>query len=299
MLVFLTSIRHPQNSNNFAKVEKLFEISLRSVCAQTDSNFSVVVVCNAKPRIEYDDPRVIYHIVDFPAPSADRVAGIKLNLMLRDKGFKLVAGMLRARTLDPSYFMIFDADDLVSRRTAAFVNARPGTPGWYVDGAYVINYATKRVQRKHGLVRFCGTSLVPSARELYRLARIDSACPVNCSQDEIMAMVPPGFIEGVIGNHKYMVGYFARHGLRMKPLPFRAAAWVLQTGENHGAFKGPEYGLPLSPWFVEEFGLTELTPDSAASATVGDRLWEAFGCTKSWFGSLRLRLVGHPDVAGS
>jgi hypothetical protein len=35
------------------------------------------------------------------------------------------------------------------------------------------------------------------------------------------------------------------------------------------------------------------------SATLADRLWEAVDCTRSWFGSLRLRLVGHPDVAGS
>jgi hypothetical protein len=215
MLVFLTSIRHPQNSNAFAKVEKLFEISLRSVCAQTDPNFSVVVVCNARPRIEYDDPRVIYHIVDFPPPSTERKAEISINALCRDKGTKLVAGMLRARSLDPSYFMIFDADDLVSRRTAGFINARPGTPGWYVDAAYAINYTTKRVQRKHGLVRFCGTSLVPNARELYRLVGVDSACPINCSQDEIMAMAPPRVIENVVGNHPYMVGFFVRHGLRM------------------------------------------------------------------------------------
>jgi hypothetical protein len=92
----------------------------------------VVVVCNVRPRIAYDDPRVVYHVVDFPPPSADRKAEIGIEAFLRDKGTKLLAGMLRAKSLASSYFMIFDADDLVSQRLAGFVNARPGTPGWYI-----------------------------------------------------------------------------------------------------------------------------------------------------------------------
>jgi hypothetical protein len=296
MLIFLTSIRHPQNSNNFAQVENLFEISLRSVCAQTDPNFAVVVVCNARPKIGFDDPRVVYHVVDFPPPSAERKVNINLNAMLRDKGVKLLAGMVRARSLDPSYFMIFDADDLVSRRIAGYTNARPGTPGWYVDGGYAINYTTKRVQRKHGMVRYCGTSLLPNARDLYRLSGIDDAFPANASQEEILAKTAPRFIDDVLGSHKYMVGVFARHGRPMKPLPFRAATWVLGTGENHSMTQGSRIGLPLAPWFVDEFGLTQLTPDAGAAATLADRTRETIACLGSKIGFLRLQLTGHPDL---
>ena len=174
MLVFITTIRHPHNSNDFGKVESLFEMSLRSVCSQTDAKFRVIVVTNVKPRIGYDDPRVIYHLVDFPPPSTDRCATTSLFACVRDKGSKLLSGMLLARRFRPDYFAFFDADDLVSRRLAAFVNTTQSAAGWYVDAGYVVNYRSWRVQRKSGLVRYCGTSLIPKAAELLRLADVDA-----------------------------------------------------------------------------------------------------------------------------
>jgi hypothetical protein len=98
-----------------------------------------------------------------------------------------------------------------------------------------------------------------------------------------------------------MVGHFARHGLRMKPIPFRSVAWVQQTGENQSASEGTRTGLPLCSWFVEEFGLTQLTPDELASVTVADRLMETIDCAKSWLGFQRQRnqFIDFPNVAGS
>src|SRR5947209_1184565 len=118
MITFLTSIRHPLNSNHYADVENLFEFSLRSVCSQTDEDFNVVVVCNIEPRISFKDPRVIYHLVSFPPPSDLKQASTGMNVLCRDKGTKLMAGMLLARQFNPDYFFIFDADDLVSSRIA-------------------------------------------------------------------------------------------------------------------------------------------------------------------------------------
>lgn len=295
MLVFLTSIRHPYNSNNFNQVEYLFELSLRSVCSQSDPNFKVIVVCNQLPRISYSDSRVIYHVVDFPPPSEQRNAEIDINALLRDKGTKLMSGILRARVLNPSYFMIFDADDLVSRRLASFVNTHPNTPGWYIDAGYAINYNTRRIQRKYGMVRFCGTSLVPNANDIYRLSGVTDSLPDDASQQELINATPRHFIDNVIGNHKYMPGYFARHGRFMRPLPFRAAAWLQETGENQTISKGNATGLPLTPWILNELGITVPGINIGARATISDRLFELIDCSKSWLGSLSYRYL-QPDL---
>jgi hypothetical protein len=294
VLVFLTSIRHPHNSNNFAQVEKLFEISLRSVCAQTDPDFAVVVTCNVQPRIEFHDPRVIYHLVDYPPPSPERKAQIPPQALYRDKGMKLLAAMLRARSLNPDYFMIFDADDLVSRRVAAYANAHPNTPGWYVDAGYVINYQTQRMQRKHGMIRWCGTSLIPNARYLLQSSQVAEAFPDAPTPAEIDAQVDRSFVLDVLGNHVAPVGVFARQGWRMRPLPFRAIAWVQANEENHTMIRGAASGVPLTTSFAAEFGIAPPSPEVAGAVDFGARVRESLDCWLSWTGFLQARWSGRP-----
>ncbi len=68
MIVFLTTVRHPVNSNNFEKVELLLNLTARSVLNQTDPDFRFVIVCNEIPDISVEDPRIVYHVVDSPPP---------------------------------------------------------------------------------------------------------------------------------------------------------------------------------------------------------------------------------------
>jgi len=290
MVTFLTSIRHPHNSTDFSKVEALFEMSLRSVCAQTDPDFRVMVVANDTPRIRFTDPRVTYHIVDFPCPDPKRSAAVSINALVRDKGTKLIAGMLAARQFKPDHFAIFDADDLVSRRINEFVNTHHSDGGWYVNSGYVVNSQAWRTQRKSGLFRYCGSTLVPNAAQLVRLAGLDDTVDVDLSQDEIVQLSSPGFVDHVIGNHRYMIGYFERHGLRMRPLPFRAACWMLQTGENYSAETGVHFGLPVTEAFCREFGVSNVVTDGRVS--ISERVRENLGALVSEAGALRERMLG-------
>ena len=285
MVVFLTSVRHPHNANDYRQVEALLEMSLRSVCAQTDPDFAVVVVCNVRPDLQFHDPRVIFHVVDFPPGSPQPGTITHEPIVKRDKGTKKLSGLLLARRFDPDYIFFFDADDLVSRRVVEFANARVGQPGWYVDGGYVISLATRRIQRKHGLVRYCGTSLMPNARALYAGGDLDSRLDETASQDELLSEVSPTFVEDIVGDHVHMVRYFAEHGLRMRPLPFRAAAWVQETGENVVAARTTDSGIPVNRRFREEFGF-DVTGTPPAPAGPLDRAREFAVSVQSRVGSL-------------
>ena len=75
-------------------------------------------------------------------------------------------------------------------------------------------------------------SVLTESSQLLRLANIDDSVSTDISQEQILQLSSPRFVDHVIGNHPYMIGYFASHGLRMRPLPFRAACWMLETGEN-------------------------------------------------------------------
>jgi len=264
-------------------------MSLRSVCSQTDPDFRVVVVANEIPRINFRDSRVSYHIVDFPCPDPQRSREQGIPLVYRDKGTKLIAGMLASRRFKPDYFAIFDADDLVSRRINQFVNTYPSEAGWYVDAGYVVNSRMWMTQRKRGLFRYCGSTLVPNASQLLRLAGIDDSVSTDLSQDQIVDRCSPQFVDHVIGNHPYTIGYFESHGLRMQPLPFGATCWMLETGENCASQFRVEYGLPISAEICREFGISG-APLIDRPVSIADRVRENLGAVVSTAGALRHRL---------
>ncbi len=290
MVVFITSIRHPLNSNNFRHVEQLFEISLRSVCAQSDPDFRVVVVCNGVPAVAFDDPRVRYHVVDFPPPSSMAAATIPREMMCRDKGTKLLSGMLLARRhFKPSHFFIFDADDLISHGVAAYVNAHPSADGWYVDRGYALHWVTKRIQRKRGLVRYCGTSLVPNADGLLRVCGVDESLTETTTQEQLIKSVPTRVLDDIFGNHQAMVGFCFDRGLRLQPLPIRGATYVAANGENQTLTSHDAGGIPITEAFRQEFGLS---PSFASQdrASYADYVQEFFRSSLSELGWLRYRL---------
>ncbi len=69
MLAFITSLRHPQNSSDYTRVERLLKGTLASVTAQTDPGFVVIVVGNERPA--FDLPRrTVFVQAEFAAARA-------------------------------------------------------------------------------------------------------------------------------------------------------------------------------------------------------------------------------------
>ena len=114
MLAFITSVRHPLNSNSYPRVIQLLDRTLSSVCRQTDRDFQVVVVCNEIPDLSSRD-NVHFTKVDFPPPNRNASAETGLDAIRLDRGTKYFVGLLYAARFEPSHVMFFDADDYLSR----------------------------------------------------------------------------------------------------------------------------------------------------------------------------------------
>jgi hypothetical protein len=298
MLVFLTSLRHPLNSRDFGNVEKILERSLRSICSQLDPLFRVVVVSNVVPQIDFHDPRVVYHVVDFPPPSLTKGPVANREARFRDKGAKLLAGALFASQFGPSYFAIVDSDDIVSRRLAGFINTQTATAGWIVDGGYAVNCRTWTVQRKSGLSRYCGSTLIPSAPGLLSMAA--STDGINCSSPYNALLSTAGwyFIERVIGSHLHLAQHFRARGETLERLPFRAVGWMQATGENSLMTDGVTSGVPISVDFCREFGLDESIAKSPTSPSLACLARESGNAFLSFVGAARDRFIARAGWGG-
>ncbi|NEP17548.1 MAG: glycosyltransferase family 2 protein [Leptolyngbya sp. SIO4C1] len=261
MLVFLTSVRHPHNSASYQKVESLLARTLNSICSQTDQNFHVVVVCNQIPDFQAHYPKVDFVQVDFPPPSTEKTPKIEATGVKKDKGTKRLVGLLRAAQYSPEHIMFFDADDLLSNRIAEFVNARPNEHGWVVQDGYVYGDGMSLLMPKKDFHLGCGSSIILNYSLLKTLLKLPPDFPPNPSQEMILEKVDSYFLHRVLGDHSRVKGYFQETGYPLSSMPFPAAIWVVNTGENRSVDKGISgiLGQPITPEVSREFTIEHRT----------------------------------------
>jgi hypothetical protein len=250
MIVFVTSIRHPTNSEDYARVERLLGRTLRSIDGQHDRRFRAIAVGNRPPSVPLPASADFVQ-VDFPPPSPAKTAKVGREAILADKGTKLAVGVLAAARYGPTHVMTVDADDFVSNRISGFVNERPKATGWYVDVGYKLLDSANVVAAVERFNEQCGTSLILPFDALGV-----PELPLHATQDEVYAGFGEFTVRELLGSHRMALTHFRDLGRPLERLPFRGAVYVVGTGENawsHGDFDG--LALPVRRTQVREFGL--------------------------------------------
>ena len=217
MLIFVMALKSKQVSHRWEQVERLFENTLRSVCAQTSDKFKVVVVCHEKPDIRFTHKNVIYFSVDFPIPR-------NFEERRSDKRRKHLAGLMYASQFNPTHTMYVDADDYVVRHLAEFVENNSTSPGWFFQEGYVYpNLGNVIYVNRKNFHQWCGTS---------NIIRHD------------LRDIPKDTSDSSIDYDRLYVGHTAvdtylleEKGARICPLPFRGAIYNVGHGENIRDFR--------------------------------------------------------------
>ncbi|MGA7054554.1 MAG: glycosyltransferase family A protein, partial [Mycobacterium sp.] len=234
MLAFITTLRHPQNSADYGRVESLLQDTLASLTQQTCEDYIVIVVGNRRPTFPLPDSTVFVE-VDFPPPSARTGPRTGAASVIWDKGTKNAVGLIAARDFEPEYVMFVDADDFVHRKLAEFVHARPGHAGWVVKRGLMYSRRRNAYRRLRNFYRFCGTSfIIPSGAY-----EVPTHLTVSATQQDIAEAFGER-LEHVL-EHGWAFDWWRKHGRILEPLPFAGAVYHLQNGENHSdnALFGP------------------------------------------------------------
>lgn len=282
MVLFVITLRHPQNVGDAARAESLLATTLHSLCSQVDADIRIVVVANAAPARLPDDRRVAYHVVDFAAPFPPGRAPLGWGeAKQRDKGTKLVAGILAGVTDETTHIVPIDADDWVDSRVANFVSTAGRETSWYADAGYFVSYGGMRYKRKYGLSRYCGSSLFHARSSLMRILDPRPALTASSSQEAILAETRRGVVQGMLGEHRGAVDFYREHGLAIRACPLRAVAWVIGTGENEYKRSGGSDGVRIDARFCRKMGLP-VALASADGTPMRDRIKEAAGCVRSF-----------------
>ncbi|KQQ49728.1 glycosyltransferase family A protein [Plantibacter sp. Leaf314] len=264
MLAFITTLRHPQNSVDYGRVERLLEDTLRSVTQQTSDDYVVIIVGNRRPDFELP-PRTEFVEVDFPAPAPATGAQTARAPFVWDKGTKLGIGLIAAARHDPSHVMIFDADDFVHRDLAATVSANPDHGGWVIHDGWMYSRARNVYVPQADFNRTCGTCFIVPIGAY--------GVPTHLSEGASQEAVAEAYgerLNEIMGAHRNAESWYREHGHALRTLPYRGAVYHVDTGENHSGKSLAGVARPLSAAMERDFGIR---PSRGPLNT----LWSAFG----------------------
>lgn len=302
MLAFITSLRHPDTARDYRKAVSLLKLTILSICAQKNPNFVIVVVCNKRPDLDFEDQRVHFHVVDFPPPEELanhlRKFGISSNEVTSypqksfpkkaDKGFKILAGALYARRFDPKYLFIVDCDDWINTRLVDFILKSNDQKIWFVDSAFLVNFTDKTYMKRSGVCRFCGSTIIYETDFFFTLGGFSQQVDENSTQMQLLEATSSHFIHAVCGNHVKQYSMIFDYGLKPSLVPFPAICYVLGTGENAIQDALVDDGYPIDEGFSEEFGIEESFV-SRRKARIDTHLKQIYRSLKSYFGWLVFR----------
>ena len=240
-LAFITTLRHPHNSNDYREVERIFSQSAASWLRQSHPDIALVVVANRRPPLP-DDPRVHYAEVDFAPPSDVNGPRTGIAAVLRDKGTKNAIGVAVARALHARHVMFVDADDFISRRLSAFVAENPEAPGWTITQGWRVNVERRTARRQGDFHLNCGSSHIIRTDLLPAIPGGAAA-----TQDELYTSLGED-VERIFGSHMHLHDDFP-----LAPLPFPGAMYRVGTSESHSGNALGGWGRPITARLAREF----------------------------------------------
>lgn len=257
MLGFVVPLVHPDACDSYERISQLLEQTLISICAQSDTNFRVTVVCSEVPDISFSHEKVDFLNVDFPAPDTTHSFDDNSKSLYLDKGCRVLKGLLHIKKHKPDHVMFVDADDFISCRLAEYANKNLQTNGWFFPNGYVYSLHTKLLKERSMFWSYCGSSHIIKAD----LFEIPNEIPNNASKDEIISLMDYYYLNRILGNHTDYIKYFMKKGNPLSPLPFPGAVYVADTGENsyRRTMKdkrwGPVWGQKTTHELNSEFGI--------------------------------------------
>src|SRR5258705_211503 len=248
MLAFITTLRHPQNSADYCRVESLLQDTLASLSQQSCDDYRMIIVGNRRPAFPLPE-RAIFVDVNFPPPSDLKGPQTGPAPVIWDKGTKIAIGLIAARDFGPEYVMAVDADDFVHRDVAAFARDHPGRAGWVVKRGWIYSRARNAHAPRRSFFRICGTSFIIP----FDAYDVPPDLTVSATQREIAEAFGER-LENVL-EHGYAFDWRRKDGRVLEPLPFPGTVYQVDTGENHSGnfLVGP--ALPYRSHLYRDFAI--------------------------------------------
>ena len=244
-IVYLTSLRHPENSKDYVVVEKLLYNSLTALSNQLTSKSKAIIVCNKKPTFEFAN--IDFIEVNLPPPNNQKKPNSSIEELVSDRSLKNTIGIVYAKKYDPKYLMFFDYDDFIHKDLLASVENMDIDSGCHVHRGWIMDHKSKVCYEQDKFHYLCGTSNIIKFKLLYdpidqgvvelefagKKISFDTArtslkkLTIDSTKSEIISSVDQNYLKYILGAHRWPHIYF-----KTKPIEQPIAIWNRNNSQN-------------------------------------------------------------------
>ncbi|WP_116131254.1 glycosyltransferase family 2 protein [Tropicimonas sp. IMCC34043] len=248
-VVFAIPLISRRKAADWDQVQANLVATLTSLRRQGDGRWQAIVCCQDRPDAVAFDDRVRF----LP------YAGSDARYDNHQKYAQMRATLLREETGAGYYFQL-DADDLLHPGLVGYMLSDNNRQGYLIDRGYMLDHASLDLA-----VLQPADSEFPEATEFYRSCGSSSALWFDLSQGADFATVLARR-----GNHRKVARNMGYFGFRMAMVPFHAAIYVMNHGDNlrqkRGKMAGKMMHFDVNPVtdparraeIAETFGFAEI-----------------------------------------
>lgn len=202
-------------ANSWDAATRLFNNTLASIYNQSNDQFRVLVACHDIPVIEPQYAiKTKFIQVQRPIPQTS-------DEKMQDKTAKKLVLGCHLRSLGGGYLMFLDADDLVHRDLVDYALTQQHPHGYVLKRGYELNVRQRKVRPLRQLDKYCGS------------------CAIINFQPQDLPRSPqdqhPGCYFLKFKAHSTWEKVAAEHNRHLAKVPFEAAVYVRNTGQNHSS----------------------------------------------------------------
>lgn len=211
---------------DWARVEQDLAVTLASLLAQTDPRWTAVICGQDPPSTLPDDPRIHFRRVAIADRFNDQ----------RQKGRVMVSDFVRARQGRVSYYFKLDADDILHPGLVAHILRDDNGQGYLIDRGHALDAGHLAATGELRLAR-----LERSVQHQFRIENVAffQQCG-SCAAfwTDLTRGANFAWLLKTRGNHVVIDRNMSDFGFVLAPVPFPAAIYVLNHGNNMRQRKG-------------------------------------------------------------
>lgn len=259
MFVFLTSLIHPDASEDYQLKVELLKKTLTSLSHQKNKNFKVIVAVNEISNLEEFPKFVDFILLDTPVPeSYKNTKKITYEDIRSDKGIKLSAALLASKKYNPHYVMVIDADDFVHiNLVETILNSQDEVDLFFVEKGYEISLKEIAYRNLDNFHEKCGSCFIFKS-DLLRLNDREIKEYELINTQKVKEQFNNFFITKLMGSHKFSKNFFEKYHKKIQSIPYRAVMYNVNTGVNHSNNVLASNHFKINDLILNDFGLKEI-----------------------------------------
>ncbi len=214
IVIFCTPLMGRHMAQDWGAISAGLSRTIDTLLAQTDPNWRLLITSQDMPDPLCDDPRIAFLRYESPVNRPDQLA----------KGVHMMADLPRRLAGQDAYMHALDADDLMHPDLVAFIRRDNNCRGyWHRDGGMI--------DARTGLIARCGerTLRYPTSRPFLNHCGSSAAVYVDFRGPRRSEEMAGRFY---MGSHRNFRITARAHGITLDAIPFPAALYVMNTGEN-------------------------------------------------------------------